>query len=96
MRIIHTIVAVVLGLWTLGKVLAINIFVCNLEFSSFQNAFDLDAHRVLDGVGKSTKSNLVTLDTFASLMVIDDETTNQSFPFVTLPTFVSKSQNCYQ
>jgi hypothetical protein len=71
--------------------IAIYYFVKSAEMTNFQNMFEADGNKVLDGVGESIKSNLGAMDAFASSMVSIAKQTNQTFPFVTIPKFAIKS-----
>jgi hypothetical protein len=88
---VRVVVAIVLVVATVMMAITIYIFVRTSERNNFLRAFDSDAERLFDGVGESIKSNLAAMDAFASMMVSMAKQTNQTFPFVTLPTFGIKA-----
>jgi hypothetical protein len=87
----RVIVAIVLILSTISMAMAVFYFVRNSELKQFESMFFADANKVLDGVGESIKSNLAAMDVFASMMVSIAKQSNQTFPFVTIPTFAIKA-----
>jgi hypothetical protein len=85
------IVGIVLIVATLSMTLTIYYVVRNSETTNFEDMFDADANKIIHGVGESIKSNLAAMDAFASMMILIAKQTNQTFPFVTLPTFAIKA-----
>jgi hypothetical protein len=87
----RVVIAIVLILSTITMAVTIYFFVKRSEINIFRDMFDADANKVLDGLGESIKSNLGAMDAFASMMVSTAKHTNQTFPFVTIPTFAIKA-----
>jgi hypothetical protein len=88
---IRAVVAIVVAVATLSMSMTIYYYVRNSESKNFHRAFDSDAKRLLNGVGESIKSNLAVLDAFASTLVSMAKQSNQTFPYVSLPTFGIKA-----
>jgi hypothetical protein len=87
----RVVVAIVLILSTISMAVTIYFFVRNSELTNFHSMFLADANKVLGGIGESIKGNLAAMDAFASMMVSIAKETNQTFPFVTIPTFAIKA-----
>ena len=59
----------------------------NEENDDFETQYRSDALKILDGIGGSLDETLGALDAYVSRMVAQQELTNRSFPFITVPAF---------
>ena len=81
---------VVLGVLTLlavGVALAVYYYTSGAEQVQFEDAFQGDASKVLEGLGSSLERTIGGLDLFAAMIVSVARATNQTWPFVTIPNF---------
>ena len=63
------------------------IYLSNEQSTDFQNEFHISSNAILDQFRTSFEQKLNAIDTFATSITHTAITTNQTFPFVTIPNF---------
>lgn len=80
-------VAIVLIVSVVGVAIAVFSYVENSERSTFEGQFEDEAFKVLAAIGSHLDRTLAALDALVLGIVSHARSTNQTFPFVTIPDF---------
>jgi hypothetical protein len=81
------VVFVVLVTSAVGAALSVYFYLSGSERAAFEKAFTDDSSKILDAIGGSLDRLLGSLDGVAVQYVAHARTENQTWPFVTLPSF---------
>ena len=85
------VVLVVLLLSAIGTAWSVYCYIHNSETAQFHQSFDNSAQKVLESIGIGFEKTLKSLDSLAVAVVSHAITTNQTWPFVTVPHFAFHS-----
>ena len=77
----------VLALSTVGVATGVYLFVSTGETEKFETNFEQGAQKILGSIGQNIGTTLASLDVLVASMVSFAHSTNQTWPFVTVPDF---------
>ena len=82
-------VLVFLALCTSGVACLVYFYTENQEVYQFETQFHSDANKVLDAIGDGVETTFGALDIMATMMISHAKSSNDEWPFVTLPNFAN-------
>lgn len=88
---VRVLVVLVLVASTIGIALGVYFYTSNTETEQFEKQFHDDALKVLEETGTAFERTLSMLDLFSTTLVSDARSSNQTWPFVTIPNFAVKA-----